>query len=63
VQQNVLSEKSKIIVVIENLKNNRGLLRASLFNKADGFPDHPEKALKIIKTPVPDSSMVIIEFT
>lgn len=60
--QDAIIEKGTISVIIENIKNDKGQIRACLFNKKEGFPDKPEKAYKIIKKDISKKNNMIIEF-
>ena len=40
-----LVTKGNLKVVVKNVKTNTGQVGFFLFNSADGFPNHPEKAL------------------
>jgi uncharacterized protein (DUF2141 family) len=61
-QQEKEIERGNIIIKIKNLKNSNGKIRACLFNSAEGFPDHPSKAYKILKKSINDEKNVCSDF-
>ncbi len=52
-----------ISVKLEGLKNNKGQIRACLFNNESGFPDKPIKSYQILKSQIVDSINTTISFS
>ncbi|WP_051068832.1 DUF2141 domain-containing protein [Cesiribacter andamanensis] len=42
------STSASLHLTVEGLRNNKGLVRISLFNSEDGFPEDNQKALKVL---------------
>jgi uncharacterized protein (DUF2141 family) len=61
-QQGKGIKRGNIVVKIKNLKNNNGQIRTCLFNSAEGFPDHPSKAYKILKKSINDEENAYSDF-
>lgn len=47
-----LTENSKLTLTITNIGSSEGVVQVLIFNQADGFPDTPPKAYKILKLPI-----------
>lgn len=50
---------SPIHVKITNFETNRGQYILKLYSKSDGFPDDPQKALKVLKGKIVDNTASI----
>lgn len=49
-------------LIITNAKSDKGLIQVLVFNKEDGFPEEPKKAIKAFSLPISNSSArVVIE--
>ena len=44
--------RGHIVVILYGLRNDQGQVKVAIFDKQDGFPDKPEKALAIRYSPV-----------
>lgn len=52
----------EIELLIKGAKSNNGVIRVLIFNKEDGFPEEPNKAIKALSLPVSNlSAKVTIE--
>jgi uncharacterized protein (DUF2141 family) len=49
-----LAAQAAICVEVEGLRNDRGDVKIALFQKSEGFPGRPEKALRRLTVPVVD---------
>lgn len=47
-----LPENPKLILTITNIGSSDGVVQVLIFSQADGFPDTPSKAFKILKLPI-----------
>ena len=50
-----LKENGDLIVTVTNMENDKGQVRAVLFNGEEGFPDESEKAFRSISVPAESS--------
>ncbi len=41
-----VAPQNELQLNIENIKSNQGVIRLLVFDKADGFPNNPEKAIR-----------------
>ncbi len=57
------SEHEEVVVRISNLKNKKGKLMATLYNRAEGFPSSPEKAFKSEILDLSTSKAGVIRFS
>lgn len=48
--------KGEIKLIINDTKENTGVIRVLVFNQAEGFPEEPKKAFKALSIPVKNSS-------
>ena len=53
------TKNTEIKLLINDTKTNSGVIRALIFNQADGFPEEPGKAIKAISIPVKNSAAEI----
>ena len=44
-----------LTIDIRNIKNNKGLVKLSLYNSKEGFPTDPEKAIRKVALPIKDN--------
>lgn len=52
----------EIELLVNGAKSNNGVIRVLIFNKKDGFPEEPKKAIKALSLPVSNlSAKVIVE--
>jgi len=51
------TQSSNIDVTISEIKNKKGLIRASLFTQDDGFPNNHEKAFRSISMEITESQL------
>jgi uncharacterized protein (DUF2141 family) len=54
------SASGNLTVVIKGFKNNSGSVSVALFNKEDGFPKSPEKAVAIIYSKINDNKSIAV---
>lgn len=45
----------EIELIVKNPKSNQGVIQILVFNKDEGFPEDPKKALKALSVPVSNS--------
>lgn len=45
----------EIELLIKGAKSNNGVIRVLIFNKEDGFPEEPKKAIKALSLPLSNS--------
>nr|MBI1230980.1 DUF2141 domain-containing protein [Cytophagales bacterium] len=45
-------ENANLSLTITNIGSSAGVIQLLIFNQADGFPDTPSKAYKILKLPI-----------
>ena len=45
-------ENPKLNLIITNIGSREGVIQVLLFHQADGFPDTPSKAYKILRLPI-----------
>lgn len=58
-----LSGAAEIKVVVEGVKNAKGQMRLVIYDKADSFPDQPDKALRRYSQPAARASGGKLSFT
>ncbi|WP_234364307.1 DUF2141 domain-containing protein [Lunatibacter salilacus] len=46
------SENSKLTITITNIGSSEGVVQVLIFHQAEGFPDTPSMAFKILKLPI-----------
>jgi uncharacterized protein (DUF2141 family) len=46
------TENPKLNLTVTNIGSREGVVQVLIFNQADGFPDTPPKAYKILKLPI-----------
>lgn len=51
-------EYPKLNLTITNIGSSEGVVQVLIFNQADGFPDTPSKAYKILKLPIQQEKAV-----
>ncbi len=51
---------STLQVIAEAFRNDRGTARFALFDRANGFPDDPETALRTVSTPIRDGRCAVV---
>lgn len=49
-----------LTVTILQFRNNQGEVRVALYNKEEGFPKSPEKALKILTAPISNNKSTVV---
>ncbi len=51
---------STLTVTILNFRNNQGQVSVALYNKEEGFPKSPDKALKIVTAPISNKKSIVV---
>src|SRR4029077_11236590 len=49
-----------LTVTILNFRNSEGQVSVALYNKEEGFPKSPDKALKIVTAPISNKKSVVV---
>jgi uncharacterized protein (DUF2141 family) len=49
-----------LTVTILNFRNNLGQVSVALYNKEEGFPKSPDKALKIVTAPISNKKSIVV---
>ncbi len=49
-----------LTVTILNFRNSEGQVSVALYNKEEGFPKSPDKALKIITAPISNKKSIVV---
>lgn len=52
----IFQNTSRLELVIQNTKSNKGTIQVLIFNSEAGFPDEPKKAFKAFSLPITDLS-------
>jgi uncharacterized protein (DUF2141 family) len=49
-----------LTVTILNFRNNEGQISVALYNREEGFPKSPDKALKIVTAPISNKKSIVV---
>jgi uncharacterized protein (DUF2141 family) len=49
-----------LTVTISNFRNNQGQVSVALYDKEEGFPKSPDKALKIVTAPISCKKSIVV---
>ena len=49
-----------LTVTILNFRNSEGQVSVALYNKEEGFPKSPDKALKIVTAPISNKKSIVV---
>jgi uncharacterized protein (DUF2141 family) len=56
IKLSTFQDTSRLELVIQNTKSNKGTIQVLIFNSETGFPDEPKKAFKAFSLPITDLS-------
>lgn len=56
----VKQTNGSLTVTILNFRNNQGQVSVALYNREEGYPKSPDKALKIVTAPISNKKSVIV---